>query len=90
LSPRKSFQSREELGAVRISAFGFVLAEGLGSAGCQPAVAASLPGNTFAHRILKLDRRLGKLPRLAGGQLALPNQKVRDSGHLVNSAANPR
>jgi hypothetical protein len=55
----------------------------LGSTGCQPVVAGSPAGNIFAHAILRQHGNLpglGKLPRPAGWQPALP--LIQGSGFL--------
>lgn len=54
--------------------------EGLGSAGCQPAVLGSLPSTRFGRAICGMPRRncrraAGKLPAAAGWQSVLPMQR---------------
>ncbi len=59
----------------------------MGSAGCQPAVAGSLP-ETLLARVIVISRcsgGLGKLPRPAGWQPALPRKKSSRSRDVIAS-----
>ena len=64
-----------------------------GSTGCQPVVAGSLAGKIFAPRSAEATPNspgLGKLPRPAGWQPALPRKRDSRSSHQRIPSSRPR
>jgi len=60
----------------------------LGSAGCLPAVAGSLPATSIGSQVeLHCLMSLGRLPRLAGWQPALPSTGCSASGRSAHYEA---